>query len=256
MWESLLSADEPSAYALERERGSSPFFIICDHAGAVIPRRLGNLGLGGVDLQRHIAWDIGAAAVARRVAEILDACVILQTYSRLVIDCNRPIGGPGSIVDVSESTRIPGNEGLTAADADRRAREVFLPYHARIRELLDARRARAQVTLLVSMHSFTPVYLDTPRPWHAAVLFNRDRRLAGALLDLLRRNSPSLCFGENEPYAVSDTGDYAIPEYGEKRGIPHVEIEIRQDLIADAPGQAQWAERLAAALPEAGAGFG
>jgi predicted N-formylglutamate amidohydrolase len=250
MMESLLSEDEPSAYRLEREQGRSAFFIICDHAGAVIPRQLNSLGLSGVDLERHIALDIGAASVALRLAELLDACVILQTYSRLVIDCNRPIGSPSSIVAVSESTRIPGNEVVSSADAVRREREVFRPYHDRIRELLDARMNRAQATLLISMHSFTPVFLAAQRPWHAAVLYNRDGRLARSLLHVLRRDS-TLMIGENEPYAVSDTSDYAIPEYGEKRGIPHVEIEIRQDLIADEAGQRAWAARLAAGLQEA-----
>jgi len=254
MLQSLLSADEPPAYRLEREQGRSPFFIICDHAGAVIPRRLDSLGLGSADLGRHIAWDIGAAGVALRLAEILDACVILQTYSRLVIDCNRPIGSPGSILAVSEATPIPGNQALSAADAQRREREVFRPYHDRIGELLDARGNRGQRTLLISIHSFTPVFLAAQRPWHAAVLYNRDARLARALLHVLRRD-PDLLIGENEPYAVSDASDYAIPEYGEKRGIAHVEMEIRQDLVADQTGQGEWAGRLAAGLQEAQAGL-
>jgi len=249
MMETLLSADEPPAYGLEHERGGSAFFIVCDHAGALIPRRLNGLGLSARDLERHIAYDIGAAGVARRLADLLDACAVLQTYSRLVIDCNRPIGAPGSIAAISESTRVPGNQAVSAADAQRREREVFRPYHDRIRELLDARAAGARPTLLVCMHSFTPVFLEKERPWHAAVLYNRDGRLARALLRILRRD-PALTVGENEPYAVGDASDYAVPEYGEKRGIPHVEIEIRQDLIADETGQREWAERLAAALEE------
>ena len=250
MMPSLLSADEPPAFRLEREQAPSAWFIVCDHAGALIPRRLGSLGLCAADLERHIAWDIGAAQVAERLAERLNACLIMQTYSRLVIDCNRPIGSAGSIVALSESTRIPGNEGLRAADALLREREVFRPYHDRIRELLDARERRAQPTRLVSIHSFTPVFLGQARPWHAAVLYNRDARLARALLQALRRDE-ALLIGENQPYAVSDATDYAIPEYGEKRGITHVEMEIRQDLIAEERGQQAWAERLAEGLTEA-----
>jgi predicted N-formylglutamate amidohydrolase len=251
----LLSADEPCPYRVEHPQGRSKFFIVCDHAGALIPRALGSLGLGPEDLARHIAWDIGAAALASRLGDMLDACVVLQTYSRLVIDCNRPIGAPGSIVGLSEATPVPGNQNLSAADAARRELEVFRPYHERIEALLDARLASAQPTCLVSMHSFTPVFLGEQRPWHAAVLYNRDPRLARALLGALRRDA-DLVVGDNEPYAVSDASDYAIPEYGEKRGLAHVEIEIRQDLIAAAEGQREWAERLGEALETAAVGLG
>lgn len=250
MIETLLCADEPAAFRTEREHGRSAYFIICDHAGSLIPRRLGHLGLAGADLVRHIAWDIGAAEVACRLGELLDACVVLQTYSRLVIDCNRPIGSPGSIVALSEATRIPGNENIGAQDARRREHEVFRPYHDRIRSLLDARIGRGAATQLVSMHSFTPIFMGTGRPWQAGMLYNRDPRLARVLLSILRRDV-SLQVGENEPYSVSDSSDYAIPEHGEKRAIPHVEIEIRQDLIDTPAGQQEWAERLARALSEA-----
>ena len=250
MMESLLCADEPPAFRTEREHGKSAYFIICDHAGSLIPRRLGRLGLDDADLVRHIAWDIGAAGVACRLGEMLDACVVLQTYSRLVIDCNRPIGSPGCIVALSEATRIPGNENIGEEDARRREQEVFRPYHDRIRSLLDARSRRGAATQLVSLHSFTPVFMGIRRPWHAGMLYNRDPRLARVLLSILRRD-PTLKVGDNEPYAVSDSSDYAIPEYGEKPGIPHVEIEIRQDLIDAADGQREWAERLARALSEA-----
>jgi predicted N-formylglutamate amidohydrolase len=250
----LLSANEPCAYRVATPHGRSKFFIVCDHAGALIPRALCNLGLDDAELARHIAWDIGAAAVAVRLGEILDACVVLQTYSRLVIDCNRPIGAPGSIVALSEATPIPGNQNLSAAEAARREQEVFVPYHERIRSLLDQRLARAAATCLLSLHSFTPVFLGEQRPWHAAVLYNRDPRLARALLAALRGDT-NLLVGDNEPYAVGDDSDYAIPEYGEKRGLPHVEIEIRQDLITHPQGQKDWAERLGAALETAAHGL-
>ncbi len=250
--QTLLAADEPAAVDVERAAGGSPFFIICDHAGARIPRALGTLGLQAADLGRHIAWDIGAAGVARRLSALVDACAVLQTYSRLVIDCNRPPGAPGSIVAQSEATRVPGNETIDAADRERREREVFHPYHDRIRALLDARRDAGRPTLLVSVHSFTPVYLGRSRPWHAGILYNRDARLARAMLAQLRAD-PELVVGDNEPYAVSDFGDYAIPEYGEKRRLPHVEIEIRQDLIDGAGGQEAWARRLADTLSAAAA---
>lgn len=198
-------------------------------------------------MQRHIGWDIGAAGVALKLADALDATLIMQPYSRLVIDCNRPPGSPEAIVTVSERTSIPGNQAISAADIARRMREIFAPYHARIREALDARLARAQASLLVAIHSFTPVYLGQPRPWHVGVLYNRDPRMARALGEALRAEA-GMVVGDNEPYTVSDDTDYSIPEYGERRGLPHVELEIRQDLIADEAGQQQWAARLARLL--------
>jgi predicted N-formylglutamate amidohydrolase len=245
--DSLLAPDEPPPWRIEQTHGASPFFLLCDHAGWRIPRALGSLGLSDAERQRHIAWDIGAAAVALQLAEALDATVILQRYSRLVIDCNRPAASPQSILGISERTPIPGNQALSAADAARREREIFAPYHACIRAALEARRARGQPTLLLAMHSFTPVYLGEVRPWHVGVLYHRDARMAQRLAAALR-SEPGLVVGDNQPYAVGDDTDVAIPEYGERGGLPHVELEIRQDLIADEAGQQQWAQRLARLL--------
>jgi predicted N-formylglutamate amidohydrolase len=246
----LLTADDPPPFHVERAAGASPFFLVCDHAGRLLPRKLGDLGLSAADLLRHIAWDVGIAEVGRRLAAQLDAFLITQTYSRLVIDANRPPGSPQSIVTVSEGTPIPGNEGLSPAEAAQRADEIFVPYHGRIRQELDARSAQGRSTILVALHSFTPVFLARSRAWHAGVLYNRDARLAGALLALLREEL-GLVVGDNEPYAASEQTDYALVEHGERRGLPCVEIEIRQDLIDHAAGQAEWAERLARLLERA-----
>ncbi len=243
----LLAPDEPPAWRIEHADGLSDYLLICDHAGNRLPRCLGTLGLDADALASHIAWDIGAGAVAFGLGDALDACVVLQPYSRLVIDCNRPPGSADSIVSLSERTTIPGNVSISRAQAAARESEIFVPYHAHIRELLDARLRRGQRTLLVSLHSFTPVYLGVPRPWHAAVLYNRDPRLARLIARALR-DEGGLVVGENEPYAVNDDTDYAIPRYGEARGLPHVELEIRQDLIDDAAGQSAWIERLARLL--------
>jgi predicted N-formylglutamate amidohydrolase len=243
----LLEADEPAAFRLERPNGKSPYFLTCDHAGARVPRKLGSLGVSVEDMGRHIAWDIGAAGVAVKLADALDAFAILQTYSRLVIDCNRPPGIPDSIVRMSEATRIPGNENVSAADAAAREREVFRPYHDRIRTELDTRLTQQRPTVLISVHSFTPQFHGNQRPWHAGLLYNRDARLATELLQRLRAE-PGLVIGDNEPYSVGDTTDYTIPEHGERRGLLHVGIELRQDLVAAAAGQSEWAERLARAL--------
>jgi len=240
----LLADDEPAPFSVECENGKSAFVLICDHAGRRIPRALGTLGVAEAELSRHIAWDIGARGVASRLASQLDAVLIAQTYSRLVIDCNRPLGAPSSIATRSERTDIPGNHDLTAAERSARAEEIFAPYQRRIVEELDRRQSIGRPTLLISMHSFTPVFNDVARPWHIGMLYNRDTRLAHSLLALIRAEGRWVV-GDNEPYSVSDGTDYAIPVHGEQRGLPHVEIEIRQDLITDEAGQSEWAKRLA-----------
>ena len=153
--QSLLAPDEPAAFRVEREDGRSSFFLTCDHAGALVPRKLNSLGVSTEDLRRHIAWDIGAAAVAVKLAARLAAFLILQTYSRLVIDCNCPPGSAESFVRLSETTRIPGNASVSAVDALAREREVFRQYQERIRTELDVRKAQHRHTILIAMHSFT-----------------------------------------------------------------------------------------------------
>ncbi len=246
----LLDDDEPGPVTVEREAGASPFVIAVDHASNRIPRRLGDLGLPPEERQRHIAWDIGAAAVARGLSEVLDAACVLQNYSRLVVDCNRSPNVTASVPVVSENTPIPGNRELSAAERLARIREVLDPYQDRIADLLDARDAAKRPSVLVAMHSFTPSFLGEARPWHVGLLYNRDARLAHALMALLAERH-DLVVGDNEPYAISDETDYTIPVHGEQRGLIHVEIEIRQDLVADPEGQAAWIERLADLLPRA-----
>jgi len=250
----LLAPDEPAAFEVIEDLRRSPFLITCDHAGKRLPRALGDLGLPEAELSRHIAWDLGAAQVARSLARELGAFAILQTYSRLVIDCNRPLGVPSSIPLISENTVIPGNEALSPSAAAERARAIFQPYHARILSEFERRAQAAQPSVLIAMHSFTPSFMGVSRPWHAGMLYNRDARLGRALIELLRRER-ELVVGDNEPYSVSDLSDYGVVVYGERRGIPHVEIEIRQDLLSDEAGQEAWAKRFARLLPEACAGI-
>lgn len=250
MTETLLDPDEPAPATLFNEAGHSDFFLACDHGGRAIPRRLGRLGLAEPDTFRHIAWDIGIAEVGRRLSAQLDAALIVQTYSRLVIDCNRDPSVASSIPETSEDTIIPGNRGLSGADRLARRNAIFEPYHQGIAAALDRRRTAARPSVLTALHSFTPVFKGVARPWHVGVLFNRDARLADRLLARLRGEG-DLVVGENQPYRVTDQTDYTVPVHGERRGLPHVEIEIRQDLIADPAGQAAWAERLARLLPAA-----
>jgi len=250
MAETLLDPDEPSPVTLDNEAGGSIFFLTCDHAGRAIPRRLDRLGLPDHETRRHIAWDIGIGGVGRRLSQLLDAAVILQTYSRLVIDCNRDPKVPSSIPEISETTEIPGNLGLTKTARTARVNAIFRPYHDTIAAALDRRAAADRASVLVALHSFTPVFKGVSRPWHAAVLYNRDPRLAHPLFELLSAED-GLVVADNEPYRVTDLTDYTVPVHGERRSLPHVEIEIRQDQITEPVGQAIWAERLARLLPAA-----
>jgi predicted N-formylglutamate amidohydrolase len=243
----LLTPDEPPAARVLRADGRSEFFLTADHAGRGIPRALGRLGLTESELERHIAWDIGIAGVTERLSDALEATAVLQTYSRLVIDCNRDPGVPSSIPEISEATEVPGNVGLSDVQRTARRQAIFEPYHARIRALLDARQSAERRTVFVAMHSFTPVFKGESRAMQIGVLYNRDVRLAEIMLDLLRAEG-DLTVGDNAPYAVSDVTDYGVPVHAERRGLPHVEIEIRQDLIADEAGQTAWAARFARLL--------
>jgi predicted N-formylglutamate amidohydrolase len=246
--EQLLTADDLAPLQVLGAAARSDFFLTADHAGRAIPARLGTLGVPQAERERHIAWDIGIAGVTERLSTLIDATAVLQTYSRLVIDCNREPGHATSIPEISELTEIPGNHHLTPQQREARRREVFAPYHDQIAALLDARDAEGRRTVLIAMHSFTPIFKGEPRSVQVGVLYNRDDRLARIMLELLRAE-PDLVVGDNTPYAITDTSDYTVPVHGEQRGLPHVEIEIRQDLIADAAGQAEWAARLARLLP-------
>jgi predicted N-formylglutamate amidohydrolase len=239
----LLAADEPPAVEIVNPHGRSRAVLLCDHASRRIPRALGDLGLAEEHLRDHIAWDIGAAAMARAAARVLDATLILSGYSRLVIDCNRPLDNPTSIPEITGGVEVPGNRGLTSEQRRARAEACFHPYHRAIESVL---AARSEPVAILSMHSFTPRPLAGPRPWHAAMVYGRDRSLAGLLLDAMQHDE-GLVLGDNEPYRVTDAGDYGIPVYAERAGRPGVLIEIRQDQIDDDARATAWGERLARA---------
>ena len=240
--EALLASDEPPACEVINAGGAGAAFLVCDHASNRVPRSLGNLGLEPARLAEHIGWDPGAVEVARRLSGHLDAPLILSAYSRLVIDCNRPLASPESITEQSAGVSVPGNRALTPGDRTARVNGLFRPYHEAIARLLDSRAGRP--SLLLSIHSFTPELDGQRRPWDVAISYGRDRRLAALMLDALKADA-KLVVGDNEPYPVDDAIDYTIPAHGERRGLPHVLIEIRQDGIATPAGAAAWAMRLA-----------
>ncbi|HYP87375.1 MAG TPA: N-formylglutamate amidohydrolase, partial [Polyangiaceae bacterium] len=242
--------DEPPPYRVIEGLPASPFLLTCDHAGRRIPERLGNLGVPESELQRHIAWDLGAAELATLLSQQLGGFLITQTYSRLVIDCNRPLDVKSSIPELSEATPIPGNRGLSKHDAEQRATAIFHPYHARIERELARRQALGVPTIYVAVHSFTPRYLNVDRPMHAGVLYGADSRFARQVLERLRADGQYV-IGDNEPYRVSAATDYGAIQHAERRNLLYVELEIRQDLLADEAGRQAWASLLASALIDA-----
>ncbi|NHN87460.1 N-formylglutamate amidohydrolase [Acetobacter conturbans] len=247
---SLLRESDPPPVRIHGGRDAfSPLLLVSDHAGQVIPSALGDLGVPSAERARHIGWDIGIDGVGRRLADLTGALLIEQVYSRLVIDCNRAPGHPTAIVSASDGTPVPANVDISPEQAAARTRAIFEPYHARIGEELDRREDAGLETFLVALHSFTPEMDGLKRPWQCGILHNHDPRFGRVVLHLLREEG--LTAGDNEPYELTDTSDYTIPVHGERRKVPHMEIEIRQDLIAGEAGQVEWAERLARLLPEA-----
>ncbi len=245
----LLGPNDPAPVRVHDPGAPSPFLLVCDHAGRAVPAALGDLGVAPADWDRHIAWDIGAAGLCAGLAPLLRATWIEQTYSRLVIDCNRRPGHPTSMAPHSDGTEVPGNRNLSGPAQAARIAEIFEPYHSAIAAELDRRRAAGRPTILIALHSFTPVMAGVARPWQAGVLFNRSPGLALALAARLRDGG--FIVGENEPYALGDDSDYTVPVHAEAHGLAYVELEIRQDLIAEAAGQIAWARLLADALPSA-----
>lgn len=245
----LLGAGDPPPFTLLNETGRAPLVIICDHAGRAFPQKLGALGLTQLQLDQHIAWDIGIAKVAALLARHLDAPAALANYSRLVIDCNRRLDDPTSIAQESDSIRIPGNRGLDANARAQRADEIFRPYHDAVAGLIQRKHDAGLFPAILSLHSFTPVMNAFRRPWHFGILWNRDPRLAVPLMARLAQ-LPHVCVGDNEPYSGRDEHGYSVIAHAEAQGLPHALIEIRQDLIGDDAGVARWTAKLQTGLKD------
>ena len=237
----------PAAEVLN-ESGASPVVLLCEHASNYIPPEYGDLGLSGAELNRHIAWDIGAAGLTRRLSQLLDAPAFLGCYSRLLIDLNRPLTSPTSIVARSESTNIPGNASIDEPERSRRVRRYFEPFHRAVEHQLEERRRAARPTLIVAIHSFTPVFHGEARPWEAGIIYDKGTAFAEATLDRLRMQNPALEAGANVPYSVAPEDYYGLLVYGDYVGNPALLVEIRQDLVAQPEQQQAWAHVLCSAL--------
>lgn len=235
---------DPAPVEIVPATGREDVLLVCEHAGRAVPRALGDMGVSQADMARHIASDIGAEAVARALAERLGCALIVQRYSRLVIDCNRPPGTAQSMPEVSDGTLVPANAPPAPIAADRRVAEIFEPFAAACLSQIAAPGMRAAF----SIHSFEPVLAGQERPWDVGLLYRAPFSQGDALCDRLAASDPQLLIGRNEPYRIETETDWFIPCCVEPRGLPHALIEIRNDLIRSAPGIDAWAERLARLL--------
>ncbi len=246
---SLLEANDPPVFEVLNRQGKAPVFLLCCHAGRDIPRELGDLGLNEHDQTRHISWDIGAGDVTREVSNLLDAPALLANYSRLVIDLNRLPGAFDSIPGFSDKTRVPGNCALNNGERTRRLDGIFWPYHNAVADAYTGHCEKVADAALVTIHSFTPrLNGGTLRHWEAGILWNRDARLAGPMIEYLR-DKAGICVGDNEPYSGRKHG-FSLNYHAGDAGRPHLAIEIRQDLIDTPDGVARWSKLLADTLTE------
>lgn len=240
----LLSTSDPLPVEIVNPTGASDILLICEHAGREIPSSLGDLGIPRSEMDRHIAYDIGARDLACRLSEQLDAMLIAQRYSRLVIDCNRPVHAPDSVPPVSDGTVIPANSGLSDGEKALRAAEIFQPYDEALRDAIDVRKPKA----IFAIHSFTPVMQGVARPWDIGFLFRKDEMTSRALENYFHRAAPDLKVGMQQPYQISDASDWFVPMHGESNGIAHSLIEVRNDHLSHPAGIARFADLLAGAI--------
>ncbi len=245
----LLGPKDPPPYQILNEAGRAPLLLLCDHAGHVLPESMNGLGLSAAQRESHIGWDIGAAAVTRKLSGLLDAPAAFSTYSRLVIDPNRPLDHPAAFPAVSDGISVPGNGQLSDDERLRRARACYWPYHEAVQRQLAAFSARGIKPAVLSVHTCTPVFEGFERPWHVGIIWNRDPRLPEPLIEWLRR-CQGIEVGDNQPYSGRGDDSFTLSHHAESADLAHAGIEIRQDLVGDADGINTWAARLAQALSD------
>jgi predicted N-formylglutamate amidohydrolase len=246
-----MESEAQKAVLVTNARGASPFVILCDHASNRIPERYGDLGLTATERVSHIAWDPGALAVSRALSSLLDAPLVESTVSRLIIDCNRATDAPNLIWTLSERTRIPANENLSEDERAFRIANYHRPYHGAIDVLLEARRHAGKETVVVCLHSFTPVFLGVARPWPIGLIHGRDERFTRNLQTALADEEPDMNIGWNEPYAALNGVTLTLEKHGDGRGLDATMIEIRNNEILSPQGVERWAELLARCLKRA-----
>lgn len=245
----ILTEQEGDPVAVENADGHSRIVLVCEHASRLIPERLGTLGLPPEALESHIAWDPGALAVSRIMARNLDATLIHQRFSRLAYDCNRPPESPGAMPEKSEIYPVPGNAGLSETARMERAEALYFPFRDRIAAVVRQRIAEGRAPILVTMHSFTPVYFGKPRSVEVGILHDADSRLADLVLSAAERTG-LYDARRNEPYGPADGVTHTLKVHGLENGLLNVMIEVRNDLIHDENSQGVMADYLTGLLLE------
>lgn len=246
----LIGPDDPPPVLTINENGSAQALLVGDHASRAIPAAMNQLGLTKADLDKHVAYDIGTKGLIQRLSKRLDAPAVMAGYSRLLVDCNRKLDDPTAFPETSDGTLIPANQNLGEKDKMQRAQSFYQPYHAAIERALDRRRNRQIVPAFIAIHSFTPVMGGRQRPWHVGILWDTDPRIPLALMAYLRRHPDNFNIGDNEPYSGRHPSDFTIDHHAEAARLPHVSIEVRQDLIATEKGIDYWADVLGNGLAE------
>lgn len=243
----MLGPGEPPPFVCLNPEGRAPFLLACDHAARRVPAALGRLGLDDAAFELHIAYDIGAEGVARRLSARLDATALLAGYSRLVIDLNRGLDQSTLMPEISDGVDIPGNRGLDEAARTARIEALYQPWHQAVAaELRRLDRQSGAKAALIGVHSFTPEMDGRVRPWQVGVLWDDPCELARPLMAALA--GQGLTVGDNEPYSAREPSGGTLESHALEVGRPGLSVEIRQDLIADDAGQAEWADRLTTVL--------
>lgn len=244
--DAIVRAVDAESYTVVPGQAGAGLLVVCDHAGNAFPPGYGTLGLQATDLGRHIAYDIGAAAITRRIAAAFGAPAVLTRYSRLLIDPNRGHDDPTLIMRLSDGAIVPGNRNLDPAEQQRRIERYYLPYHRAIEDVIGQCLASGRPPAILSVHSFTECWKGVARPWHVGVLWDQDPRMAQPMIELFAADG-QLIVGDNQPYRGSLEGD-CLWQHASSRGLPHALIEYRQDLVRDEAGQQAWAARTVAVL--------
>jgi len=247
----LLSTSEPPPFDVVNALSESPILLVCDHASCRIPDALGDMGLDPFARRCHLAHDIGAGALTRNLAKSLDVTAVMARYSRLVVDCNRQLMDPGAFLEYGDGMLVPGNRNLSQADKDARADAIYWPYHNAIDEQVKRLQAVGSPPAFISIHSFTPVLNGESRTTEIGILWDKDERLAELFVGEFR--DVGFKTGDNEPYSGKALQDFTVDHHAEEGGLPHVGIEIRQDLIDDTSridAIAPVLHRIIASIPE------
>lgn len=244
----LIGPGEPAPVSVLNEQGSADVLLTGDHVSNLIPKTLNQLGLDEAILQQHVAYDIGTRKLLTHLSQHLDAPAIVAGYSRLVVDLNRSLEDPTLCPEVSDGIPIPGNHGLSEEDRTARVHSFYVPYRSAIDAALHGFRIRGITPAFISIHSFTPQMAGFKRPWHIGLMWDKDPRIPVPLIERLRAHPENFNVGDNEPYSGKHPADYTIDHHAEAAGLPHVSIEIRQDLVNTEDGAERWATVLHEAL--------